>query len=217
MPPTVFLASASPRRQDLLRQAGIGFVLLAPSPDEDSEALEAVNTGEAPADYVLRVTRLKTRAARDRLRRRHPEVAPDAACILCADTTVALAGTIFGKPADAADAARILRALSGTTHEVLTAVCVLRGEAVFEAVQVSQVRFAELAAEDVAEYVGTGEPMGKAGAYAIQGRAAAFIEHVSGSPSGIVGLPLFETVHLLRAAGWHRPAFHSALSPSPAP
>ena len=217
MPPALFLASASPRRQDLLRQVGIDFTLLAPGADEDGEALEAVLPGEAPADYVLRVTRLKAEAAGQRLRRRHPEVAPDATWLLCADTTVALDGAIFGKPADAADAARILRSLSGSTHDVLTAVCVRRGGALFEAVQSSQVRFAELTAEDIAEYVATGEPMGKAGAYAIQGWAAAFIEHVSGSPSGIIGLPLFETLHLLRAAGWRRPALHSALTRSSVP
>lgn len=199
---TVFLASASPRRQDLLRQVGVPFTLLAPPPEEDSEALEAVLPGEAAAAYVQRVTRLKLEAARQRLARRHPDQSPETAVLLCADTTVALDGRIYGKPADAEHAARILRTLSGTTHQVLTAVCVQRGAAVHAALQTSQVRFAPLDAHDIADYIATGEPFGKAGAYAMQGRAAAFVESISGSASGIIGLPLFETLRLLRAAGW---------------
>ena len=201
-PVTLFLASASPRRQDLLRQVGVDFALLAPAPDEDSEALEAALPGEAPADYVQRVTRLKLEAARHRLARRHPEVAPESALLLCADTTVALDGTLYGKPENATDAARILRTLSGRTHAVLTAVCVQRGAAQFAALQTSQVRFAPLSAQDIADYIASGEPFGKAGAYAMQGRGAAFVEHISGSASGIIGLPLCETLRLLRAAGW---------------
>ncbi|OIQ73770.1 Maf-like protein YhdE [mine drainage metagenome] len=213
----VFLASASPRRQDLLRQVGVDFTLLAPGPDEDSEALEVVLPGELPADYVLRVARLKAQAARERLLRRHPGAPSDSSCVLCADTTVALDEQIFGKPDDTLDAARILSALSGKTHRVLTAVCVLRGDALFDAVQTSQVRFAALTAQDIADYVATGEPLGKAGAYAMQGRAAAFIEQISGSPSGIIGLPLFETLRLLRAAGWRHAAPNPTLATFPSP
>ena len=199
---TVYLASASPRRQDLLRQVGVRFDLLAPLPDEDSEALETALPDEAPRDYVQRVTRLKLEAARERLARRHPEVLPDSALLLCADTTVALDGAIFGKPESADDAARILRTLSGKTHQVLTAVCVQRGAVRHAALQTSQVRFAPLSDQDIADYIASGEPFGKAGAYALQGRGAAFVEHLSGSASGIIGLPLFETLRLLRAAGW---------------
>ncbi|MGC9163727.1 MAG: Maf family protein [Thiomonas sp.] len=199
---TVYLASASPRRQDLLRQVGVDFALLAPAPDEDSEALERALPGERAADYVLRITRLKLEAARQRLVRRHPEVHPEAAILLCADTTVALDETLYGKPQDASDAARILSALSGRTHAVLTAVCVQRGTIRQEALQISQVRFAALSASDIAAYIASGEPFGKAGAYALQGRGAAFVEHISGSASGIIGLPLFETLRLLRAVGW---------------
>lgn len=199
---TVYLASASPRRQDLLRQVGVPFTLLAPQPDEDSEALEAALPGEAAADYVQRVTRLKLEAARERLARLHPEVSVQAALLMCADTTVTLNGHLYGKPQDAAHAARMLRSLSGATHQVLTAVCVQRGAARHEALQTSQVRFATLSDQDIATYIASGEPFGKAGAYAMQGRGAAFVEHISGSASGIIGLPLFETLRLLRAAGW---------------
>ena len=199
---TVYLASASPRRQDLLRQVGVPFALLAPLPEEDSEALEAALPGETAADYVQRVTRLKLEAARERLARRHPGQAAESALLLCADTTVTLDGRLYGKPRDATDAARILRILSGATHEVLTAVCVQRGAVRHAALQTSLVRFAPLSDQDIADYIATGEPFGKAGAYAMQGRGAAFVEQISGSASGIIGLPLFETLRLLRAAGW---------------
>ncbi len=199
---TVYLASSSPRRQDLLRQVGVAFELLAPLPDEDSEALEMALPGELPADYVQRVTRLKLEAARQRLTRLHPAMPPDEAVLLCADTTVTLDDALFGKPESADDAARILSTLSGRTHAVLTAVCVQRGAAQFAALQTSQVRFSMLSPQAIADYIASGEPFGKAGAYAMQGRGAAFVEHISGSASGIIGLPLFETLRLLRAAGW---------------
>ena len=199
---TVYLASASPRRQDLLRQVGVPFTLLAPHPDEDSEALEAALPGEVAANYVQRVTRFKLEAARERLARRHPEVSAQTALLLCADTTVALNGHLYGKPQDADDAARMLRSLSGTSHEVLTAVCVQHGATRHEALQTSQVRFAALSDQDITGYIASGEPFGKAGAYAMQGRGAAFVEHINGSASGIIGLPLYETLRLLRAAGW---------------
>lgn len=192
----IYLASQSPRRRQLLAQLGIAHELLLPDDLDAAEALEAVRGGEAPAAYVRRVTRLKlAHAVRARQARGLP-----AAPVLCADTTVALGARILGKPAHAQEAADMLRALSGGTHRVLTAVAVQAGDAVHEALSASRVRFAPLAEGDIAAYLATGEWQGKAGAYAIQGHAAAFVAHISGSYSGIMGLPLFETARLLRAA-----------------
>ena len=197
MKPCVYLASQSPRRSQLLEQIGVAHDLLLPGPDEDAEALEQMRRGEAPAAYVVRVCDLKLHAA---LRRRKARgLRPEA--ILCADTTVALGRAILGKPADAADAAHRLQLLAGRTHRVLTAVSVAMGGKRAQLLSVSRVRFAALSQRDVASYVASGEPLGKAGAYAVQGRAAAFIEHISGSYSGIMGLPLFETARLLRGLG----------------
>jgi septum formation protein len=193
----VYLASQSPRRRQLLEQLGVRYELLLPDPDEDSEALEAVRGGEAPAAYVRRVTALKLAAAVARRSRRGLPAAP----ILCSDTTVALGRTIYGKPADAADAARMLRELSGHTHRVLTAVAVQAGRRQLSALSDSRVTFAPMTAAHVRAYVATGEPMGKAGAYAVQGRAAEHIARIAGSYTGIMGLPLFETADLLRRAG----------------
>lgn len=194
IPPMVYLASQSPRRSQLLEQLGVRHTLLLPGTDEDAEGLEVVLPGEAPADYVQRVTRLKLEAA---LQRRVARGLPDAP-VLCADTTVALGRSILGKPQDAADAARMLARLSGRSHRVLTAVALGQGTRVVQLVSVSQVRFAAMGVQDIAAYVATGEPMGKAGAYAVQGLAAAYIARISGSYSGIMGLPLFETAHALR-------------------
>lgn len=193
-PPMVYLASQSPRRSQLLEQLGVRHTLLLPSADEDAESLEVVLPGEAPADYVQRVTRLKLEAA---LRRRVARGLPDAP-VLCADTTVALGRSILGKPQDAADAARMLARLSGRSHRVLTAVALGHGARMVQALSVSQVRFAVMDAHDIETYVASGEPMGKAGAYAVQGLAAAHIARISGSYSGIMGLPLFETARALR-------------------
>ncbi|MFT4192270.1 MAG: Maf family protein [Comamonas sp.] len=198
----VYLASQSPRRRQLLEQIGVRHELLLPGPEEDAEALEAVLPGEAPRDYVARVTGLKLDAAVARLAARGLAPAP----VLCADTTVALDGRIYGKPDDAAHAARMLSELAGRTHEVLTAVAVAWPEQAPTAagwctehrVSVSAVRFAALSPEQIARYVASGEPMGKAGAYAVQGRAGVFIEHIAGSYTGIMGLPLHETGCLLR-------------------
>jgi septum formation protein len=190
----VYLASQSPRRSQLLEQLGVRHTLLLPSADEDAEALEVVLPGEAPADYVQRVTRLKLEAA---LRRRIARGLPDAP-VLCADTTVALGRSILGKPRDAEDASRMLARLSGRSHRVLTAVALGQGTRMVQALSVSQVRFAVMDAHDIETYVASGEPMGKAGAYAVQGLAAAHIARISGSYSGIMGLPLFETAHALR-------------------
>jgi septum formation protein len=198
----IYLASQSPRRKQLLEQWGVRCELLLPDPGEDVESLEAVNPGEAPAVYVQRVTALKLNASVGRLLRRGLPLAP----VLCADTTVALGRRILGKPADAADARRMLATLSGQRHRVLTAVAVTRPTARGEtrqwaAMSTSLVEFDEWRAADIRRYVDSGEPMGKAGAYAIQGAAALHIRHIRGSYSGIMGLPAHETAQLLRAAG----------------
>jgi len=193
----IYLASQSPRRRQLLEQLGIRHELLLPGDDEDAEAIEAVLPGEAPARYVHRVTGLKLDAAIARLQRRGLPPAP----VLCSDTTVALGRTIYGKPADDADAVRMLRELSGATHRVLTAVAIQLGRKRREALSDSRVTFAAMTTAEVRAYVATGEPRGKAGAYAVQGRAAAFITRISGSYPGIMGLPLHETAQLLHAFG----------------
>jgi septum formation protein len=192
----VWLASQSPRRRQLLDQLGVQHRPLLADADEDAEALEATRTGETPADYVTRVTRAKLVAARARLARRGLPPAP----VLVADTTVALGARILGKPADDDDARGMLRALSGRTHRVLTAVAVHDGRRAAFALNVSRVRFARWPAADIGRYVASGEPRGKAGAYAIQSQAAAWIEHIEGSYSAIMGLPLHETAQLLRRA-----------------
>jgi septum formation protein len=196
-PDFIYLASQSPRRSQLLEQLGVRHALLLAEPGEDAEALEAVRGREAPARYVQRVTALKLDAAVARHRARALAPAP----ILCADTTVALGASILGKPADGQDAARMLAALSGRSHRVLTAVAVQHGTLRLQALSVSQVHFDRLDAARIAAYVASGEPLGKAGAYAVQGRAQAFIRQLSGSYSGIMGLPMFETAQLLRQAG----------------
>lgn len=193
----LYLASQSPRRRQLLQQIGVDHELLLPDADEDAESLEAALPGEPPRDYVQRVTRLKLEAAVQRLARRGWAAAP----VLCADTTVTLDGAILGKPADDADAAAMLRRLSGRSHQVLTAVALAHEGGVLERLSVSEVRMRDLAADEIARYVASGEPRGKAGSYAIQSQAAAWIEHIAGSYSGIMGLPLFETAELLRAIG----------------
>ncbi len=190
----IYLASQSPRRRQLLEQLGVSYQLLLPEGDEDAEALEQVLPNEAPAVYVQRVTQLKLDAALQRLHRRSLPAAP----VLCSDTTVALGRVILGKPAEAAHAAAMLAQLAGRTHRVLTAVGVGLGSQREQVLSRSQVRFAPMGADEIEAYVGTGEPMGKAGAYGVQGRAAAFIAHISGSYSGIMGLPLYETAQLLR-------------------
>jgi septum formation protein len=194
----IYLASQSPRRRQLLEQLGVRHELLLPDAHEDTESIEAVLPGEAPARYVRRVTALKLDAALQRLVRRGLPAAP----VLCSDTTVARGRVIYGKPADARDAARMLRKLSGGTHRVLTAVAVQDGRRRLEAVSDSRVTFAVLTRAQIGAYVESGEPMGKAGAYAVQGRAAAYISHISGSYTGIMGLPMYETAQLLRAVGF---------------
>ena len=202
MPAFVYLASQSPRRSQLLAQIGIRHELLLPDADgahaEDAEALEAVLPGESPTAYVQRVTHLKLDAAVARHARRGLAAAP----ILCADTTVARGRTLYGKPLDAMDAARMLAELSGQSHRVLTALALQVGEQRLSALSVSRVTFAAMGAAQIDAYVATGEPLGKAGAYGIQGHAGAHVRHISGSYSGIMGLPLYETAELLRTAGF---------------
>ena len=185
LPTFIYLASASPRRRQLLDQIGLAHRPLLADATEDVEALEAERPGEVPADYVQRVTLAKLPPAP----------------ILCADTTVAAGRRILGKPRNAEEAAATLRLLSGRTHRVLTAVAVGTGRRTFIEVSVSRVRMAELPELSIQRYVASGEPFGKAGAYAVQGRIAAWIERIDGSYTGIMGLPLFETARLLARAG----------------
>jgi len=195
-PPPLYLASQSPRRRQLLQQIGAAHELLLAGDDEDAEALEVQLPGELPAAYVQRVTGLKLKAAVARLKRRGLPSAP----VLCADTTVALGRRILGKPVDAADAQATLQLLSGRTHRVLTAVAVHDGRRTRAALSLSRVRFHALPAAVIGAYVSSGDAFGKAGAYAIQSALAGWIAHIDGSHSGIMGLPLFETAQLLRAA-----------------
>lgn len=197
----LWLASQSPRRRQLLDQLHVRHELLLADADEDAEALEAHVPGELPATYCERVTRLKLQAAVKRLKRRGLQPAP----VLCADTTVALGRTIFGKPVDADDARATLARLSNRTHRVITAVAVApaSGRGAHVAVSVSTVRFAPLDERVIDAYVAGGEPFGKAGSYAIQSGLAGWIERIAGSYSGIMGLPLHETARLLERVGLH--------------
>ena len=198
--PRIYLASRSPRRRELLTQIGVRFDLLLfrGDPREDSEVSEDCLPGESPDAYVARVARAKAAFGANLLRRRplvpHP--------VLAADTTLDVDGEIIAKPRDAADAADILTRLSGRSHRVLTAIAMARGERLEHRVSISEVRFRSLATDEIRRYVQTGDPMDKAGAYGIQGRAAIFVESISGSHSGIVGLPLCETALLLREFGY---------------
>ncbi len=231
---TVYLASQSPRRRQLLEQlsASMGFQveLLAPTPSEDAEALEGAFSNERPKDYVQRVTSLKLQAGIARLGQRRPAVT-EPSIVLASDTTVALDDEIFGKPLDADDARRMLKRLSGRGHWVHTGVAIawpaigsMAGHGNLKAQQVSEtmgsmndehatrnwqfkqalssskVHFADLTDTWVDWVIQTGEPMDKAGAYAIQGHAGSMIKRVEGSPTGIMGLPLHETAELLRLA-----------------
>ena len=196
---SIYLASRSPRRRELLAQIGVRFHLLLfrDKPETDPELDEAPLAAETPAAYVERVARAKAMAGWKRLEQRN---LPRAA-VLAADTTVAIDARILGKPADRREAAEMLAALSGTRHQVLTAVAV-KHEHQFECVlQSSDVEFKPLSGDEIRQYVATGECDDKAGAYAIQGRAAQFVAELRGSFSGVMGLPLFETAQLLERMG----------------
>jgi septum formation protein len=191
----IYLASRSPRRRELLAQIGVRYHLLLfrSRPDSPPDVDEALLPDEQPASYVERVARAKAQAGWRLLRLRNLPLAP----VLAADTTVALDGRILGKPADRKQAAELLAALSGRRHEVLTAVALMRDDDVDSALSRSEVLFKKLSAEEIAQYVASGECDDKAGAYAIQGRAARFVMELHGSYSGVMGLPLFETAQLL--------------------
>ena len=197
----IYLASRSPRRRELLAQIGVRFHLLLfrARPGESVDVDEEPTAGELPAVYVERVARAKAEAGWGRLMQRNLPQAP----VLAADTTVALGGRIFGKPTSREDAAAMLAALSDTEHEVLTAVAIKLGEWMESAVSRSTVRMRKLKPEEIRLYVASGECDDKAGAYAIQGRAARFITELRGSYSGVMGLPLFETVQLLERRTSH--------------
>ena len=195
LPARLYLASASPRRRELLTQIGLPHeVLRVPAPPGEDEPQ---HPGESAADYVRRTARDKAERGRDWLRAQSLPVMP----LLAADTTVILAGQVLGKPADRDDAIRILQALSGQTHQVHTAVALWSGERLLESVSITEVQMRPLQADEIARYCDSGEPYGKAGAYGIQGLAGTFIARIDGSYTGVMGLPLFETANLLRAAG----------------
>jgi nucleoside triphosphate pyrophosphatase len=184
--PLVCLASVSPRRRELLAQIGVPHIVVGADIDEMAQI------GEAPRDYVVRMARQKALTVRER-----GESLP----VLAADTTVVLDDVIYGKPRDREDGLAMLGRLSGRTHAVLTAVALADSRGVAVQLSVSTVRFRDLSSQECVEYWETGEPRDKAGGYAVQGAAAVFIESLSGSYSGVMGLPLFETAGLLRAAG----------------
>jgi septum formation protein len=190
----LYLASRSPRRRELLHQIGIDFDTLTGAVEVDETPLP----GEAPTAYVERVTRAKAAQGLALIQERHLIAHP----VLSADTTLEVDGEIIGKPADSADAARILKRLSGRSHRVITGVAVADRQRCNYVTSVSEVRFRVLEADEIRRYVLSGEPMDKAGAYGIQGRAGLFVAHISGSYSGIMGLPLCETGELLKTFGF---------------
>jgi septum formation protein len=195
----IYLASKSPRRRELLRQIGVEFELLMLRNDtiRGPDVAEDVYPDEAPLDYVARVAKEKAAFAWNIVQSRRLTVRP----VLAADTTVTIDGVILGKPASREEAVAMLERLSGRTHQVLTSVAVNYTNMAEQITQVSDVRFATLSAASIKAYCATTEPYDKAGGYGIQGLAALFVEHIQGSHSGIVGLPLYETAKLLRQAG----------------
>jgi len=192
----IYLASRSPRRRDLLKQIGVPFELLLLREDlrRGADVDETPLPDESPGAYVLRIAREKVAMAVRQIAYRALPQKP----VLAADTTVVFDGQIVGKPDDVEHAARILRALSGREHQVLTAVGVALKEQVEIQISVSSVWFRDLTDVDIRRYCASGEPFDKAGAYAIQGRAGAFVTRIAGSYSGIMGLPLAETTELLQ-------------------
>ena len=201
--PSVYLASKSPRRQDLLRQIGVEFeeLLVRGADGRRRDIVETPRKDEPAIDYVKRIARTKASVGWHQMNRRALPPRP----VLAADTEVVVDGAILGKPADAADAIAMLERLSGKTHAVLTAVAVRWHGHIVLAVSASRVSFRALSRDEIQRYVATGEPFDKAGAYGIQGRAAAFIRHLDGSYSGVMGLPLFETTEILAQIGYHVP------------
>lgn len=201
IPARIYLASRSPRRRELLRQIGVNFdslVFRGGARGEDADVDETPFPDEPVERYVERLALTKAEAGCRRLQWRTLPQHP----VLAADTTLELDGTIIGKPVNAADAAAILQRLSGRSHRVLTAVAISDGARTRSRTCISEVRFRPLTDTEIRHYVASGEPMDKAGAYGIQGRAAIYIEEIRGSYSGIMGLPLFETAQLLEAFGY---------------
>jgi septum formation protein len=198
----VYLASRSPRRRELLAQIGVRYnlILFRSRPEAQEEINEEALPGETPQAYVDRIARAKADAGWRRMAQRNLPQAP----VLAADTTVALDGAILGKPTDRAHAAQMLASLSGRRHEVLTAVAMQYGNVLETMLSTSEVAFKPLSAEEIRQYVATGEGDDKAGGYAIQGRAARFIVELRGSYTGVMGLPLYETGQLLERLGGPR-------------
>lgn len=198
--PRIYLASQSSRRRELLKQIGVNFEMLLPRSDSRRmmDIDETPIAGELPEVYVQRICQNKANAGWGALQFRNLPLFP----VLAADTTVILDGKIIGKPLDRLQASDILRALSGRQHQVLTAVAVVFDKRIETRLSVNKVTFAPLGEERIRRYMLTNEPLDKAGAYAIQGYAAAFIQHLEGSYSGVMGLPLFETAELLQIFGY---------------
>jgi septum formation protein len=195
--PHIYLASRSPRRRELLTQIGVTFemLLLREHHAREADINEDALPGELPEAYVRRVCETKARTAWRRISERKQAIPYP---VLTADTTVCIDGQILAKPADHADARRMLKLLSGREHRVLSAVALQSSNKRMMAVSDSRVRFRDISDDEIAAYIASGEPMGKAGAYAIQGRATVFVAMLNGSYSGVMGLPLFETAELLR-------------------
>ena len=201
--PRIYLASQSPRRRELLKQIGINFelLLLRSDPRRKIDVDETPQENEDPVDYVRRISRAKASVGWDALLSRNLRPFP----VLAADTTVTLDGNILGKPRDRDDAAAMLRQLSGRQHQVLSAVAVALEERVEICLSTTAVTFAALSEERIHRYLLTNEGHDKAGAYGIQGHASSFVQRIEGSYSGVMGLPLFETVELLRTFGYPAP------------
>jgi len=195
----IYLASRSPRRRELLKQVGIPFEILLFREDSKrgADVDESPQSDEGAREYVLRMARIKAEAAHLRMAQRKLPIHP----VLAADTSVVIDATILGKPADLTEAQAMLELLSGRRHEVLTAVAVCQVDRLETRLSVSSVEFAPISPARIRQYVATGEPLDKAGAYAIQGRAGAFVRHLSGSYTGVMGLPLYETIELLESFG----------------
>lgn len=197
---TVYLASRSPRRRELLKQIGVSFQIfqLREEPGRDPDVDETPGSNETPGAYVARIARTKAEVASHYMQRR---ALSQRWPVLAADTTVVCAGRIIGKPEHTEDAARILKELSGQQHEVVTAVALAYNDRIDTGLSESKVWFRDLTEDEIRRYIATGESLDKAGAYAIQGRAAAFITRLEGSYSGVMGLPLAETAALLAKIG----------------
>lgn len=198
--PVVYLASKSPRREELLRQLGIDFtaIRVREAPGRDRDVDEGALDAEPPRHYVERIARTKAAIGWQRILQRGLAPRP----VLGADTEVVLDGVIFGKPKDAADATRMLARLSNRTHQVLTAVALCWDQQMVAEISTSTVTLRELKSEEIERYVASGEPFDKAGAYAVQGRAALFVSRIEGSYSGVMGLPLYETAQALAGLGF---------------